>query len=103
MGYTGYQIGHLSDTYDWLLTYTMYITADACAYIWIPTITIHIRADFLSKLTVGNNGQFLVKEYTELDISFLGLKVLKAWVLIVQDPNQFLDKKHQIMLPGIIG
>ena len=41
--------------------------------------------------------------YTELDINFLGLKVPNVGVLIVDDPSQVLDKKHQSKLPGIVG
>ena len=41
--------------------------------------------------------------YTELDINFLGLKVPNVGVLIVDDPTQVLDKKHQTKLPGIVG
>ena len=41
--------------------------------------------------------------YTELDINFLALKVPNVGVLIVDDPTQVLDKKHQTKLPGIVG
>ena len=41
--------------------------------------------------------------YTELDINFLGLKVPNVGVLIIDDPSQVLDKKHQTKLPGIVG
>ena len=61
------------------------------------------KAHQLFHLTVANNGQLPVKMYTELDISFLGLKVLNVGVLIVDDPTQVLDKKHQTKLPGIVG
>ena len=57
----------------------------------------------LFKLTVTNDGQMPIKMYTELDLTFLGLKVLKVGVLIAEEPNQVLDKKHQTRLPGIIG
>ena len=57
----------------------------------------------LFKLTVANDGQMPIKMYTELDLTFLGLKVLKVGVLIAEEPNQVLDKKHQTRLPGIIG
>ena len=33
-------IGHPSDIYNWLLIYTIYTTADVCAYICIYTITM---------------------------------------------------------------
>ena len=52
---------------------------------------------------VTNDGQLPVKMYTELDINFLGLKVLNVRVLIIEDPSQVLDKKHQPKLPGIVG
>ena len=61
------------------------------------------EAHQLVHLTVANNGQLPVKMYTELDINFLGLKVPNAGVLIVDDPTQVLDKKHQTKLPGIVG
>ena len=60
-------------------------------------------AHCLFKLTVANDGQMLIKMYTELDLTFLGLKVLKVGVLVAEELNQVLDKKHQTRLPGIIG
>ena len=60
-------------------------------------------AHCLFKLTVANDGQMPIKMYTELDLTFLGLKVLKVGVLIAEELNQVLDKKHQTRLPGIIG
>ena len=57
----------------------------------------------LFKLTVANDGQMPIKMYTKLDLTFLGLKVPKIGVLIAEEPNQVLDKKHQTRLPGIIG
>ena len=41
--------------------------------------------------------------YTELDITFLWLKVPNVGVLVVEDLSQMLDKKHQSKLPGIVG
>ena len=41
----------------------------------------------LFKLTVGNDGQMLIKMYTKLDLTFLGLKVPKVGVLIAEEPN----------------
>ena len=61
------------------------------------------KAHQLFHLMVANNGQLAVKMYTELDINFLGLKVPNVGVLIVNDPTQVLDKKHQTKLPGIVG
>ena len=61
------------------------------------------KAHQLFHLTVTNDGQLPVKMYTELDINFLGLKVPNVGVLIVDDPSQVLDKKHQSKLPGIVG
>ena len=57
----------------------------------------------LFKLMVANDGQMPVKMYTELDLTSLGLKVPKVGVLIAEEPNQVLDKKHQTRLPGIVG
>ena len=61
------------------------------------------EAHQLFHLMVANDGQLQVKMYTELDITFLGLKVLNVGIFIVQDPSQVLDKKHQSKLPGIVG
>ena len=61
------------------------------------------KAHQLFHLTVTSDGQLPVKMYTELDINFLGLKVPNVGVLIVDDPSQVLDKKHQSKLPGIVG
>ena len=61
------------------------------------------KAHQLFHLTVANDGQLPVKMYTELDINFLGLKVPKVGVLIIDDPSQVLDKKHETKLPGIVG
>ena len=44
-----------------------------------------------------------IKMYTKLVLTFLGLKVPKVGVSIVEELNQVLDKKHQTRLPGIIG
>ena len=61
------------------------------------------KAHQLFHLTVANDGQLPVKMYTELDINFLGLRVLNVGVLVVDDPSQVLVKKHQTKLPGIVG
>ena len=61
------------------------------------------NAHSLFKLTVANDGQMPIKMYTKLDLTFLELKVPKMGVLIAEEPNQVLDKKHQTRLPGIIG
>ena len=61
------------------------------------------NAHQLFHLTVTNDGQLPVKMYTELDINFLGLKVPNVGILILEDPSQVLDKKHQSKLPGIVG
>ena len=61
------------------------------------------KAHQLFHLMVANDGQLPVNMYTELDVNFLGLKVLNVGVLIIEDPSQVLDKKHQSKLPGIVG
>ena len=61
------------------------------------------NAHQLFNLTVTNDGQLLVKMYTELDITFLGLKVPNVGIPVVEDPSQVLDKKHQSNLSGIVG
>ena len=57
----------------------------------------------LFKLLVAHDGQMPIKKYTELDLTFLGLKVPNVGMLIVEEPNQVFDKKHQTRLPGIVG
>ena len=61
------------------------------------------NAHQLFHLMVANDGQLPVKMYPELDINFLGLKVLHVGILIIKDLFQVLDKKHQSKLPGIVG
>ena len=61
------------------------------------------NAHCLFKLTVANDEQMPINMYTKLDLTFLGPKVPKVGVLIAEEPNQVLDKKHQTWLPGIIG
>ena len=62
-----------------------------------------VEAHQLFHLMVANDGQLPVKMYTELDINFLGLKVLNVGILVVEDLSQVLDKIHQSKLPGIVG
>ena len=57
----------------------------------------------LFNLMVANDGQLLIKMYTKLDITFLGLKVSYIGMLITDDPSQVLDKKHQSKLPGTVA
>ena len=57
----------------------------------------------LLKLTVANDGQLPIKMYTKPDITYLGLKVPNVGMLIVEDPTQVLDWKHQSKLPVIVG
>ena len=52
------------------------------------------------QLSVMGSSQFV---YTELDITFLGLKVPNVGMLVVEDPSQVLDQKHQSKLPDIVG
>ena len=44
-----------------------------------------------------------IRMYTELDLTFWGLKVPNVGILIAEEPNQVLDKKHHTRLPGIVG
>ena len=53
-------------------------------------------------LTVANDGQLPMKKYVELDINFLGLKVLNVSFLILEESNRVLDMKHETKPPGII-
>ena len=59
------------------------------------------NAHSLFKLTVANDDQMPIKLYTKLDVTFLGLKVPKVGILIGEEPNQVLDKKHQTRLPAV--
>ena len=60
-------------------------------------------AHILFNLTVANDGQLPMKKYVEIDVNFLGLKVMNEGFLIIDEPNRVLDKKHQTKLPEIIG
>ena len=42
------------------------------------------KAHTLFKLTVTNDGQLPIETYTELDITFLGLKVLNVGMLMIK-------------------
>ena len=57
----------------------------------------------LFSLRVANDWQLPMKKYIELDLNFWGLKVLNVGLLIIDEPNRVLDKKHQTKLPGIIS
>ena len=61
------------------------------------------EAHQLFHIMVTNDGQLPDKMYTKLHVNFLGLKVPNVGVLIIDDPSQVLDKKHQPKLPGIVG
>ena len=61
------------------------------------------NAHTLFRLTVANDGQMPIRMHTKLDLTLLGLKVPNVGVLIAEEPNQVLDKKHQTKLPGIVG
>ena len=41
--------------------------------------------------------------YTELDISFLGLKVPSVGFLLLEEPSSVMDSRHHTKLSGIIG
>ena len=62
-------------------------------------------AHILFNLTAANDGQLPMKKYIELDINFLGLKVLNVGFVILEELNQVLDKKiklsYQESLAGI--
>ena len=60
-------------------------------------------ADTLFRLTVANDGQMPITMYTELDFTFVGLKVPNVGVLITEESNQVLDKENQTNLSGIVG
>ena len=61
------------------------------------------EAHTLFRLMVTSDGQLPIKMYTELDITLLGLKVSNIDMLIMEDPKQVLDRKHQTKLPAIVG
>ena len=50
----------------------------------------------LFRLTDANDGQLLIKMYTKLDITSIGLKVPNVDVLIVEDPNQMLHRNTRL-------
>ena len=54
------------------------------------------KAHQLFHLMVTNDGQLPVKMYIELDINFLGFKVLDVGTLVMEDPSQALDKKTPV-------
>ena len=60
-------------------------------------------AHILFNLTAANDGQLCMRKYIELDINFMGLKVLNVGFLIIDEPNKVLEKKHLTKLPGIIS
>ena len=43
------------------------------------------------------------KMYTEIDLTFLGAQSANVGMLIAEELNQVLDKKHQTKLLGIVG
>ena len=59
-------------------------------------------AHILFNLTAANDGQLPMKQYIELDVNFMELKVPNVGFLIIDEPNRVLDKKHT-KLPGIIS
>ena len=52
-----------------------------------------LDAHILFNLTTANDGKLPMKKYIELDINFMGLKVLNVGFLIINEPNRVLDKK----------
>ena len=60
-------------------------------------------AHILFNLTAANDGQLPIKQYIELDVNFMGLKVPNVGFVIIDEPNGALDKKHHTKLPGIIS
>ena len=62
-----------------------------------------LDAHLLFNLTAANDGQLPAKKYIELDVNFMGLKVLNVGFLIIDEPNRVLEKKHHTKLPGIAG
>ena len=59
-----------------------------------------LDAHILFNLTAANDKQIPVKQYIELDVNFMGLKVLNVGFLIIDEPNRVLDKKHHTKSPG---
>ena len=57
----------------------------------------------LFRLTVPSNRQMPIRMYTELDLTFGGLKVPNVVMLITEELNRVFDKEHQSYLPGIVG
>ena len=67
-----------------------------------PAMSEKADTHTLFRLRVANDGQMPIRIYTEMDFTFLGLKVSNVGVLIKEEPNQVLDKEHQTKLPGIV-
>ena len=61
------------------------------------------KAHSLLRLTTANDEQFPISMYIEMDVNFLGLKMLHVGFLITKDPNCILDDKHQTKLSRIIS
>ena len=52
---------------------------------------------------VANNEQLPTTKYDELDLNFMGLILPRVGILVIRDPNQLQDPKHQTRLPGVVG
>ena len=57
----------------------------------------------LFDLKGANGGDIPITKYFEMDIAFLGLRVLKVRFLVVKDPSDLLQTKMKTKLPGIIS
>ena len=52
---------------------------------------------------VAKDEQLPITKFVELDLNFMGLILPKVGILVTRDPNQLLDPKHQMRLPGVVG
>ena len=73
----------------------------ACVYLHLVKFVLPIHVSYvvnwylndsnhLFRLTAANSGELPGSMYVELDLDFLGIKVLKVWVLVTQEPNKLL-------------
>ena len=68
----------------------------------IPSCGEEAEVHQLFQLTATNNGRLSMSMYVEIHPDLLGIIVLKAGILISQEPNELLDECCNVKLPGVI-
>ena len=61
------------------------------------------QSPILFKLTAANDGKLPINTSIELEVNFLGLKVLEMGFPIIKDPSCILDETHQTKLLREVG